>query len=313
MNGVLIVDKPQGFTSFDVVALMRGLCHERKIGHTGTLDPMATGVLPLLLGTATRALPLLEDTGKEYEAGFRFGFATDTQDTTGRTVAESDARATRASLESVLPRFRGEIFQTPPMYSALSVGGRRLYDLARQGVEVERAARPVTVFRLELLSFEEETQSGRLLVGCSKGTYVRTLCSDLGAALGTCGVMSSLRRTRASGFTLGDAAAVEELRGLSAAGRIGGRLLPTESLFARLPGVAVTAAQSVRFANGGALDLMRTDLRERNPAQGARFRVHSPEGTFLGLGEAREGELKVLRLFAACRRGQSPPFGPEKK
>lgn len=297
MNGVLIVDKPQGFTSFDVVALMRGLCREKKMGHTGTLDPMATGVLPLLLGTATRALPLLEDTGKEYEAGFCLGFETDTQDTTGKTSAKSGTRASKEQVEAVLPRFRGEILQTPPMYSAVCVGGRRLYDLARQGVEVEREARPVTVFRLELLRFDEESQSGGLLVACSKGTYVRTLCSDIGRALGTRGVMSSLRRTKASGFALSDAVTVEQARSLASQGRLQERLLSVESLFARRPAIAVTAAQAVRFANGGALDLVRTALREKAPAEGERYRVLSPEGEFLGLGETREGELRVLRLF----------------
>ncbi len=297
MNGVLIVDKPAGFTSFDVVALMRGLTRERKIGHTGTLDPMATGVLPLLLGAATRALPLLEDTAKEYEADFRLGFATDTQDTTGKVTARSGTRATLEQIEAALPRFRGEILQTPPMYSALSVGGTRLYDLARRGVEVPRAARPVTVFRLALLRFDGESQSGRLLVSCSKGTYVRTLCSDIGETLGTYGVMSALRRTKASGFSLADAVTVEQARDLAARGLLEERLLPAESLFARRPAVCVTAAQTVRFANGGALDLLRTPLRGKTPPEGERYRVLSPDGTFLGLGEVRGKELRVLRLF----------------
>jgi tRNA pseudouridine55 synthase len=299
MNGVIVMDKPQGFTSFDVVALMRGVCHERKIGHTGTLDPMATGVLPLLLGSATRALPFLEDTEKEYEAGFRLGFATDTQDTTGKTLSQSDVRVTREQMESVLPRFRGEILQTPPMYSAVSVNGRRLYDLARQGVEVERQKRPVTIFRLELMEFDEVSQSGRLLVACSKGTYIRTLCADLGEALGTYGVMSALRRTRAAGFTLDDAVTPNEAKLLAAQGQLAGRVLPVETLFASLPEVRVSAAQTVRVSNGGALDLTRTPLRESRPAEGERYRILSPEGNFLALGEIKDTELRVLRLFAA--------------
>ena len=297
MNGIIVMDKPEGFTSFDVVALMRGVCHERKIGHTGTLDPMATGVLPLLLGAATRALPFLEDTGKEYEAGFRLGAATDTQDSTGKTVAESTVRVTRAQVEEVLPRFRGEILQMPPMYSAVSVNGQRLYDLARKGVEVERAKRPVTILRLELTEFDEPSQSGRLSVACSKGTYIRTLCADIGEALGTYGMMTSLRRTRAAGYTLADAVTPQEAKLLAAQGLLAERVHPVESLFSSLPAVSVSPAQAVRFTNGGALDLDRTSLREKCPAEGARFRVHSPEGVFLGLGEVRGPALAILRLF----------------
>lgn len=296
MNGIIVMDKPAGFTSFDVVAVMRGVCRERKIGHTGTLDPMATGVLPLLLGAATRALPFLEDTGKEYEAGFCLGTATDTQDSTGKTIAESNVKVSKELVEALLPRFRGEILQMPPMYSAVSVNGRRLYDLARQGIEVEREKRPITVYRFDLAEFDETTQSGRLIVSCSKGTYIRTLCADLGEALGTYGVMTSLRRTRAAGFTLADAVTLEQAKELGAEGLLA-RLLPVESLFADRPEVRVTAAQSVRFANGGALELCRTALRSQQPPQGARYRVLSPEGTFLGLGEVSQTELRVLRVF----------------
>lgn len=299
MNGVLILDKPAGFTSFDAVAVMRGLCRERKIGHTGTLDPMATGVLPLLLGHATRAAALLEDTDKEYEAGFRFGIATDTQDSTGKTVAESEARATGAQVEEALSRFRGEIRQIPPMVSAVSVGGQRLYALARQGIVVERESRPVTIYKLELTGFDEASQTGSLTVACSKGTYIRTLCADLGEALGTLGVMTALRRTRAAGFSLSDAVTVEGAKGLAAAGKLEERLLPVESLFSGDPAVRVTSAQAVRFANGGALSLERTPLAQERPADGAVYRVHSPEGEFLGLGKvaAERGELGILRLF----------------
>ena len=297
MNGVLVLDKPAGFTSFDVVAVLRGLAHEKKIGHTGTLDPMATGVLPLLLGNATRASALLPDTGKEYEAGFRFGIATDTQDVTGEIVREDGRSVAASELEAALGRFRGEILQVPPMVSALSVGGKRLYDLARQGIEVERKPRPVTIGRLELLSYDEASRSGVLRVACSKGTYVRTLCADLGEALGTCGAMASLRRTRASGFSLGDSVTLQEARELAAENRLAERLLPTESLFSAMPALSVSAAQAARFRNGGELDLARTPLRGAPPPEGSLFRVHSPEGAFLGLGRAESGSLRVLRLF----------------
>lgn len=297
MNGLLILDKPAGFTSFDAVAVLRGLTREKKIGHTGTLDPMATGVLPLLLGCATRANALLPDTDKEYEAGFRLGIATDTQDTTGKIVAESGHGATAEEVESALGAFRGDILQVPPMVSAVSVGGKRLYDLARQGIEVERSPRPVTISRLELLSYEESARSGTLRVACSKGTYIRTLCADLGEALHTYGAMSSLRRTRASGFTLSDCVTLPQARDLAAQGRLKERILPVETLFSGMPAVAVSPAQAVRFRNGGALDVDRTALRCKPPAGGAVFRVKDQEGVFLGLGRAEDGQLRVLRLF----------------
>ncbi|MCI1965552.1 MAG: tRNA pseudouridine(55) synthase TruB [Oscillospiraceae bacterium] len=295
MNGLLILDKPAGFTSFDAVAVMRGLTHQRKIGHTGTLDPMATGVLPLLLGCATRANALLPDTDKEYEAGFRLGIATDTQDMTGKVIAESGHGAAKEKVEAALCAFRGEILQVPPMVSAISVGGKRLYDLARQGIEVERKPRPVTISRLELLSYDESTRSGALRVACSKGTYIRTLCADLGEALHTYGAMSSLRRTRASGFTLSDCVTLPQAKQLAAENRLAERVLPVETLFMGMPDVAVSPAQAVRFGNGGALDLDRTSLRCAQ--EGAVFRVKDRDGAFLGLGRAENGQLRVHRLF----------------
>ena len=301
MNGVLILDKPAGFTSFDVVAVLRGLTHEKKIGHTGTLDPMATGVLPLLLGNATRAAALLPDTDKEYEAGFRLGIATDTQDSTGKTLAESGKTAPGTEVENALGKFRGEILQLPPMVSAVSVNGRHLYDLARQGIEVEREKRAITVYKMELTEFDEASQTGRIGVSCSKGTYIRTLCADLGEALGTYGVMTSLRRTRASGFQISDTVTLGQAKELAAAGRLEERLLPVESLFGDLPEVTVTEKQAQRFANGGALDLAGTSL-SGSAVGDLKVRVHGADGKFLGLGEVRadapeKPELRVLRLF----------------
>ena len=200
MNGVIILDKPQDFTSFDAVAVMRGLAKERKIGHTGTLDPMATGVLPLLLGRAAKAADLLPDTAKEYRAAFRFGERTDTGDVTGKTV-ETDSRAvSRNSLDLALDGFRGQISQIPPMYSAVSVHGKRLYELARKGIEVEREARKIYIEKLVLEAYSPENREGVLRVACSKGTYIRTLIEDIAKSVGTCGVMTGLRRVRACGF-----------------------------------------------------------------------------------------------------------------
>ena len=300
MDGVLIIDKPCDFTSFDVVAVARRLCREKKIGHTGTLDPMATGVLPLLLGKATRAASLLEDSDKVYCAEFRLGVETDTQDNTGEVLRESNAPVSRAQLEEALPQFRGEIMQTPPMYSAVRKDGKHLYELARQGIEVERESRPVTIYRLELLEYNEQERQGSLLVECSKGTYIRTLCADLGQAVGSLGIMTALRRTRACGFSLEQALPLEEARSLAEENQLAGRVLSVESLFLHLPQVSVTAAQSVRFQNGGALALER--LRLSSPlAPQERVRVCSSTGEFLGLGQANAEtqELAVLRLFCS--------------
>ena len=298
MTGVLILDKPAEFTSFDAVAVCRRLCHERKIGHTGTLDPMATGVLPLLLGKATRAASLLEDTDKEYEAGFQLGVSTDTEDSTGKVLAISDTPVSKEALEALLPRFRGEIMQVPPMYSAVSKDGKRLYELARKGIEVEREARPITIYRLELTGYDETTREGTLRVSCSKGTYIRTLIADLAKAAGSLGVMTALRRTHACGFTLADAVTLDEARALSEAGTLEEKLRPVESLFVHLPEVAVSAAQAVRFQNGGQLDLSRiARFRREKPEEGQAFRVKGEDGAFLGLGKIEKQQMAILKLF----------------
>ena len=295
MNGIIILDKPSGFTSFDAVAVLRGLSHQKKIGHTGTLDPMATGVLPILLGRAAKALNFLPDTDKEYVASFRLGERRDTGDITGEVVEQSPAPVALEALEAALPRFRGEILQVPPMYSAVSVGGKRLYELARKGLEVERPARPVTISRLELLSYDPQTKEGSLRVGCSKGTYIRVLLEDLARAAGSCGTMTALRRTSACGFSQEDAHSLEALKALAAEGRLEEALLPVEGLFALYPAVRVSPAQATRFQNGGGLDLARL----RGVPEGGLCRVKSPQGLFLGLGQVdrARGEMKFVKSF----------------
>ena len=191
MNGILCINKPQGFTSFDVAAKLRGMLKTKKIGHAGTLDPMATGVLPVFVGNATKACDIMPDSSKAYRASFRLGEQSDTQDSTGTILKTAEVNCTAADIEALLPKFRGEIMQIPPMYSAVSVNGKRLYELARQGIEVERESRNVTIYSLELLNFDEETQSGTLKVACSKGTYIRTLCEDIGNYLGTGGTLGT--------------------------------------------------------------------------------------------------------------------------
>ena len=214
MEGIIVLDKPQDFTSFDAVAVVRGLTRERRIGHTGTLDPMATGVLPLLLGRATKAASLLPETAKTYEASFRFGEAYTTGDVTGEVIKTDETPVLRAALETALDSFRGDILQVPPMYSAVSVNGQRLYKLARQGIEVEREARPVHIAELTLLEYNENEKTGKLHVTCSKGTYIRTLIEDIAQKCGTVGAMTALRRTAACGFTLADAVSLDTLKPL---------------------------------------------------------------------------------------------------
>ena len=298
MNGVIVIDKPADFTSFDVIAVVRRLTGQRKTGHTGTLDPNATGVLPVLLGAATKAQDRIPNHDKSYLAQFRLGLTTDTLDIWGEVKTETPCFVTEDDVRSLLPRFSGEIMQVPPMYSALKKDGQRLYDLARKGVEVEREARPVTVYRLELVSFDSETQTGELAVSCSKGTYVRTLIDDIGQALGVGAVMTALRRTEACGFTLSDCVTLDRLRQLCGEGVADSVLLPTDSLFAVYPKLTVSDAQATRFSNGGALDLSRTALKN-TADDGAICRVYAKSSRFLGLGRVCTDEnlLKIEKLF----------------
>lgn len=297
MNGIIVIDKQTDFTSFDVVAIVRGILREKKIGHSGTLDPMATGVLPILVGRAAKAQSLLPDTDKEYEAEFRLGLTTDTLDITGTVLSENPSDFSDDDIEAILPQFRGDIMQIPPMYSAVQKNGVRLYDLARQGIEVEREARPVKISTLELVSFDKETQSGRLLISCSKGTYIRVICDDIGKALGCGCVMTALRRTKACGFTLDDAITIDRLKEIKAEGKIEEYILPTDSIFTCYPKVTVSPKQAVRFSNGGALTLDR--VKNLNSKEnGTVFRVYG-NNEFLGLGivDTKTQELKVRKKF----------------
>lgn len=302
MNGVIVVNKPQEFTSFDVVAVMRRLCGQKKIGHTGTLDPMATGVLPLLLGNAAKAQDILPDSDKEYEAGFKLGLTTNTLDIWGEVQSQVTAAADKAAVEELLPRFRGEISQLPPMFSAVKKNGVRLYELARQGEVVEREPRLVTISKLELISFDETEQSGKLRVACSKGTYIRSLIDDLGSLLGCGAVMTSLIRTRACGFTLEDAKTLDEIRELSCSGEKPENtqtlLRSTESLFDVYDRITVSDKQANRFANGNPLDIDKTAIKNRAQS-GQIVRVCGRNGVFIGLGQADldKGTIVIYKMF----------------
>ena len=295
MNGVIVIDKPADYTSFDVIAVVRKLTGQRRTGHTGTLDPNATGVLPVLLGSATKAQDLIPNHDKEYVAGFKLGLTTDTLDIWGEIKSEVKSEVTLSELEKVLKHFRGEIEQIPPMYSAVSVDGKRLYDLARKGIEVERKPRKITVYELELLDFDENNQSGVLKVSCSKGTYIRTLIDDIGNELGVGAVMTSLDRTKACGFLKEQCLPLEKLKKLSPA-EIEEKLISTENLFVSFPELTVSEAQAKRFSNGGALDSSRTSLRSAENIEGNIYRIKYDD-KFFGLGIVRDNEIKIYKHF----------------
>lgn len=283
MNGIVIVDKPQGWTSQDVTARLRRVFETRRIGHGGTLDPMATGVLPVFVGRATRGVEFFEHAEKTYEALLLPGVVTDTEDVTGTVLERHPAALTEAAVEAVLPRFRGEILQVPPMYSALKVNGQKLCDLARKGQTVERKPRPVTIHELAFLGFQDDCL--RLRVRCSKGTYIRTLCKDLGEALGCGGCMAQLRRVSAGSYTIGQAVPLETLLESADPGQY---LLPVDSLFASLPALTLTPNQEARCRNGNPFT--------RNVPDG-RYRCYGKSGEFLMLGSARDNIMSTVKSF----------------
>ena len=293
MTGVLCICKPAEITSFGVVAKVRGITRERKAGHTGTLDPMATGVLPVLLGGATRFLDYLPDSNKRYLATFRLGETTDTQDCTGTVLTRRPVTADRAAVEAALSAFRGEIMQVPPMYSAVSVDGQRLYELARQGKTVERAARPVTILDLRLTAAEEEKNTYTIDVTCTKGTYIRTLIHDLGQALGCGAVMTALRRTMAASFTLADCVTIEQAQQAAQDGVFGTLLRPVETAFCALPSAALNEKQTKMFLNGVRLDIGRVACKRT----GDTYAVYAHDRRFLGVARERDGLLCMQKLF----------------
>lgn len=273
----------------------------KKIGHCGTLDPMATGVLPLLLGHTTRFLEFLPDSGKHYRARIRLGMVTDTLDITGTVLETREVKADAGELLKLLPRFRGEIMQVPPMYSAVSKNGVRLYELARKGIEIEREARPVTIASLELTEADDIAHEYELEISCSKGTYIRTLAHDIGEALGCGAVLTALRRTKAAGFDLGQCLTLEQAQEYAAQGTLEKHLLPIEAALKDYPRAEVTGAQGKRFSNGGALALERLHICAPD---GAYICVYSGDN-FLGMGEIslEKQELSVKRVYARGQNG----------
>lgn len=287
MNGIIIIDKPEGWTSHDVVGKLRGILRERRIGHGGTLDPMATGVLPVFVGRATRAVEFCENADKEYIAGFRPGVVTDTQDITGTVLSEAEPNFTEDEFLAVLETFKGKQSQIPPMYSAIKVGGKKLYDLARNGVEVERKPREIEIKKLDLIG----RAGGDYIIKacCTKGTYIRTLCHDIGAALGCGGTMSSLRRVRAGAFDEKISVTIDDVIKAAEEGKAEKLLMPVDSLFSEFPEAYTSGAKQDKIVrNGGKY---KTELHE------GFYRVYSEEKGFLMLGKSDGEFMATVKSF----------------
>ena len=285
-DGIIIIDKPQGWTSMDVCAKLRGILSQRRIGHGGTLDPMATGVLPVFVGRATRAVEFAGESEKEYVAGLKLGVVTNTQDTTGQVLETHPVSVTREEVEEALAPFRGNILQIPPMYSAIKRDGKKLYELARAGKEVDRPPRPVTIRALEVAE-QTGPDAYTLRVRCSKGTYVRTLCHDIGAALGCGGCMSALRRTEAGGFTLKDAVTLEALQ---AAPEPAALLRPVDACFHGYDAVEIGGRALFRARNGNPFPCP-------DGVPDGVYRFYGPGGEFLLLGRCEAGTATTIKSF----------------
>ncbi len=300
MNGILPINKPQGFTSFDVIAKMRGILKMKRLGHSGTLDPMATGVLLVFVGKATKACDILPNNEKSYTAGFVLGKNTDTQDITGSIISEKSPDSfemDESDIENVLPLFKGNIKQIPPMYSAVSVNGKRLYDLARQGIEVERKERDIYIDDIKLLSFDKNTKEGTLFVSCEKGTYIRTILFDIGEKLGVGGCMTSLVRNSSSGITLENCLSLEEVQSLSDKNEIASKVIPVDEIFVSYPKITFTQKQTSMYKNGIKLDINRIEADFSN--ENEKYRLYSNDNEFLGIGivNFENFELKSYKNF----------------
>lgn len=296
MNGIICINKATDYTSFDVVAVVRGMTKTKRVGHSGTLDPMATGVLPIFIGNATKACDMMPEDCKSYCAGFKLGTKTDTLDITGVVTKTADSNISKEELLAVLPNFTGDIQQIPPMYSAVKVNGQRLYDIARKGGEVERKPRNATIFKLELTEFDESTQSGELVLTCSKGTYVRTIIDDIGELLGVYGVMTSLVRTHANGFSLEECYTLEQAQELIDKGEFEQKLLPVEKVFYELPYIKLNPHQSKLFKNGVKLDLNRVIYKA---SESGLHQVYDSEKIFLGIAKTdfEKQQLTIDKMF----------------
>ncbi|MCM1135507.1 MAG: tRNA pseudouridine(55) synthase TruB [Clostridium sp.] len=308
-HGMINVYKEAGYTSHDVVARLRGICKQKRIGHTGTLDPDAVGVLPVCLGNGTRLCDMVQDRQKEYVAKFRLGVTTDTQDISGTVLRQREVNVDPEEVRNVAASFVGEYYQLPPMYSALKVGGKKLCDLARAGKEVERKPRPVTIYSLEFLEIKHPDYT--IKVVCSKGTYIRTLCHDIGEMLGCGGVMTGLTRTKAGEFAIEDALTLDELQKLADAGKLAEAVIPVEKMFASLPALCVKESAFKALKNGNPIRIEDVaeleegkaerlqDAREEEDVDGQEFRVYSHRQIFYGVFrfEKERGIYTPVKMF----------------
>lgn len=302
-HGIVNVYKEAGYTSHDVVAKLRGICKQKKIGHTGTLDPDAVGVLPVCLGNATRLCDMLTDKSKEYRAVLRLGLVTDTQDISGKLIEQKEITASTEEIRSAILSFQGESMQLPPMYSALKHNGQKLYELARKGQEIERPARPITVYEIEIL--KEAHPDYTIRVSCSKGTYIRTICHDIGQRLGCGGVMASLTRTRVGGFVLQEAYTLSQLQHFAEEGKLEQILLPVEEMFDGLLKLTVKPESFRALQNGNQLkvqDLVegeKQEVQRKNLQKGQEVRLYGPTGFFYGIYryEEKRGLLCPVKMF----------------
>lgn len=298
MNGVIIVDKPKNYTSFDVIAILRKKLNQKKIGHMGTLDPIATGILPILLGETAKFQIFTQNNDKEYIAKMKLGLTTDTLDCTGKILSKTKCHIKKEEFNKILKKFSGEIEQIPPMFSAIKKNGKKLYDLARKGIEVEREKRKINIINIETLNFDEENQTASIKVKCSCGTYIRSLCDDIGRDLGCGAVMTELRRTESNGFDENFSITIEKIKNSEISDLAKKYILPTEYLFKNIKSVNISEAQEKRFRNGGALSINRIY---------SNFPLHDHENIklysnnkFIGLGYVSQiqNEIKVLKCLS---------------
>jgi len=297
MNGIIAIDKPQGYTSFDIIAILRKKLGQRKIGHMGTLDPMATGVLPVLLGQTAKFQVFTEENEKEYVAEIKLGVVTDTWDIFGKVLSENLSNIKESALELVLHKFKGEINQVPPMYSAIKIGGVKLCDLARKGKEIERKSRFVNIKSINLIEFDKQTQTAKIKVRCSKGTYIRSLCFDIGAALGCGACMGNLRRTLSNSFTLSNCVSLENLKNLGFKEIVSNYVLPTDYLFRNKESIYIDDEKAKLFQNGVDLKLPHLNINLKDKET---VKLYKPSG-FLGLGKVDLQNQVIKFLKCECK------------
>jgi tRNA pseudouridine55 synthase len=296
LSGILPVKKPQGWTSFDVIGKLRGVTRIKRLGHGGTLDPMAEGVLPVFVGKATKCCDILPDKRKEYKAGFKFGLTSDTEDITGKILTECEAPVTLAQIEEILPQFVGDIMQLPPMYSAVKVGGKKLYQLAREGKTAERTPRKARVYGIKITAYDEAAREGSFDIDCGQGTYVRTVIADMGVKLGAGGVMTSLVRTRSNGITLDKCLTIDEIAEICAEGRLEEILMPVDKAFEIYPEATLHKWETSLYKNGVKLRPEQVCCADKSD-ESAIYRVYGFDGSFLGTGHFVGGEFRSHKNF----------------